>query len=229
MTFTPPPCDPRERGQASWGRWIQGKISSRCKPHINRGIVVEIAAFKVSHGAFIDKYTTALRAARARSSSTGALEERSRQGQKANTPRWPDSIRRWCWSAWPCQRCRVLRPVSKKTRAHNIPSGPERNCHRRFKCKTLTYCDAKITSTRTAAGQFKVVQWGNGGNVAEGSKCKHSHTATPESRARAQQPVSQRVGSRGRWNVTHGFDSRESSMLAKTHIVRIPSRDVQPD
>jgi hypothetical protein len=28
--------------------------------------------------------------------------------------------------------------------------------------QTLTLYDAKITSTRTAAGQFKVVQWADG-------------------------------------------------------------------
>ena len=72
-------------------------------------------------------------------------------------------------------------------------------CHGRFKMQALTACDAKITSTRTAAGQFKVVQWGYGGIVTEGSKCKDSHAATaPKSRARAQQSVS----SRGQWNVT---------------------------
>jgi len=35
-------------------------------------------------------------------------------------------------------------------------------CHRRFKMQALTSCDAKFMSTRTAAGQFKVVQWGDG-------------------------------------------------------------------
>ena len=42
------------------------------------------------------------------------------------------------------------------------------------------------------------VHRGYGGIITEGSKCKHSHTATPKSRARAQQSVS----SRGQWNVT---------------------------
>jgi hypothetical protein len=51
--------------------------------HICRGVVMDIAAFKVSHsishsiGIDIDADATALRAARARSSSIGAVEERS--------------------------------------------------------------------------------------------------------------------------------------------------------
>ena len=45
---------------------------------------MDIAAFKVSHSVATDKDATALRAARARSSSIGAMEEMSRQGQKAS-------------------------------------------------------------------------------------------------------------------------------------------------
>ena len=45
---------------------------------------MDIAAFKVSHSVGIDIDATALRAARARSSSIGAMEEMSRQGQKAS-------------------------------------------------------------------------------------------------------------------------------------------------
>ena len=37
----------------------------------------------------------------------------------------------------------------------STPVGRWMKCHRRFKMQTLTYCDAKITSTRTAVGQFK--------------------------------------------------------------------------
>ena len=50
--------------------------------HINSGVVMDIAAFKVSDSLDID--ATALRAARARSSSIGAMDEMSRQGQKAS-------------------------------------------------------------------------------------------------------------------------------------------------
>ena len=52
---------------------VQGKF----KMHAHRisGVIMDIAAFKVSHS--VDKDTAALRAARARSSSTGAMEEMS--------------------------------------------------------------------------------------------------------------------------------------------------------
>jgi len=78
--------------------------------------------------------------------TSGAMEEMSGQGQKASTPRLPDSSRRWCWSVSPCPRCRVPHPASQKN---------ERVMFQ--------------------------VQGGDGGNVWEGSKCKHSPTAAPHS------------------------------------------------
>ena len=57
---------------------VQGKF--KMQAHITSGVVMDIAAFKVSHSVGIDKDATALRAARARSSSIGAMEETS--GQK---------------------------------------------------------------------------------------------------------------------------------------------------
>jgi len=52
----------------------------KMQAHIIRIVVVDIAAFKVCHSVGTDKDATALRAARARSSSTsiGAMEEISR-------------------------------------------------------------------------------------------------------------------------------------------------------
>ena len=44
---------------------------------IGSGVAMDIAAFKVGHSSGIDKDATALRAARARSSSIGAMEELS--------------------------------------------------------------------------------------------------------------------------------------------------------
>ena len=55
----------------------------------------------------------------------------------------------------PCHRWRFPRPVSQKSQARNVPSGRWRTCQGRFKRQTLTSCDVKITSTRTAVGQFK--------------------------------------------------------------------------
>ena len=46
---------------------VQGRF--RMQAHITSGVVMDIAAFKVSHSAVIDTDATALRAARARSSS----------------------------------------------------------------------------------------------------------------------------------------------------------------
>jgi len=155
--------------------------------HVACGVVMDIAAFKVSHSVGIDEDATALPAARARSSSIhrgngGNVTE----GSKCELP--PHNTAH-----------------TQGTRSNS--AGPWRNCHRRFKMQTLTLCDAKITSTRTAAGQFKVVQWGYGGIVTEGSKCKDSHAATaPKSRARAQQSVSSR-GAMER--DMRGFDSAQ--------------------
>ena len=54
---------------------VQGKF--KMQAHITSGVVMDIAAFKVSHSVGIDKDATALRAARARSSSIGAMDETS--------------------------------------------------------------------------------------------------------------------------------------------------------
>ena len=59
----------------------------KMQAHRISGVVMDIAAFKVGHsvGCDIDATgATALQAARARSSSIGAMEEMSRQGQKAS-------------------------------------------------------------------------------------------------------------------------------------------------
>ena len=58
---------------------VQGKFKMQAHSSC---VVMDVAAFKVSHS--VDKDATALRAARARSSSIGAMEEMSRQGQKAS-------------------------------------------------------------------------------------------------------------------------------------------------
>ena len=66
---------------------VQGKF--KMQAHIiSSGVVMDIAAFKVSHS--VDIEATALRAARARSSSIGALDESSRIVQKASTHSQPD-------------------------------------------------------------------------------------------------------------------------------------------
>ena len=52
---------------------VQGKF--KMQAHIMGGVVMDITAFKVSHSSGIDIGATALRAARARSSSIGALDK----------------------------------------------------------------------------------------------------------------------------------------------------------
>ena len=71
--------------------------------------------------------------------------------------------------------------------------------------RALTYCNAKIMSTRTAAGQFKGQFKGGLHRVRFAGKltdCQTTHIATVSISA-------------GRWNVTYGFDSRESSPPAR--------------
>ena len=64
---------------------VQGKF--KMEAHIISGVVMDIAAFKVSHSIGIDIDATALRAARARSASIGAMEEILQKVQNANTHR----------------------------------------------------------------------------------------------------------------------------------------------
>ena len=52
---------------------VQGKIKMQAHP--SSGVVMDIAAFKVSHSVGIDMDATALQAARARSSSIGIYEK----------------------------------------------------------------------------------------------------------------------------------------------------------
>ena len=58
------------------------------------GVVMDIAAFKVSYSIGCDIDTTALRAARARSASIGAMEEILQKVQNANTHRNTHRLRR---------------------------------------------------------------------------------------------------------------------------------------
>ena len=56
----------------------------KMQAHIIGVVVMDITAFKVSHSSGIGIDATALRAARARLSSIGALDESSRNVQNAN-------------------------------------------------------------------------------------------------------------------------------------------------
>ena len=81
-----PPCEPKSglRNVPS-GRWRKCLGKGRRRAHSCRFVVMNIAGFKVSHSVGTDKDTTALQAARARSSSSGAMEEMPQTVQNANT------------------------------------------------------------------------------------------------------------------------------------------------
>ena len=66
---------------------VQGKF--KMQAHIYRGVVVDIAAFKVSHCVGIDAtdvHATTLRAGRARSKLHRAMDASSGENQHASTP-----------------------------------------------------------------------------------------------------------------------------------------------
>ena len=60
-------------------------LEQKANTHPISRVVMDIAAFKVSRSVGTDIDATALRAARVRSASIGAMKETSRQGQKAST------------------------------------------------------------------------------------------------------------------------------------------------
>ena len=85
---SPPPCQPKERARnviGSRGRWIKVQTQLKMEAHRIGDVVMDVAAFKVSHSVDIDATAvshsvvgpTALRAARAMSSCSGAMEESS--------------------------------------------------------------------------------------------------------------------------------------------------------
>eukprot|EP00964_Phaeocystis_antarctica_P138872 scaffold103534_cov74-Phaeocystis_antarctica.AAC.2 len=106
------------------GRWMTVQGIFKMRAHIMSGIVMDVAAFKVSHTVGSDKDATTLRAARAGSSSIGALDEGSRHVQKASAhQRQPDSRTRWCRLALPCPRWRVPRHPAIHEHTSNVPAG----------------------------------------------------------------------------------------------------------
>jgi hypothetical protein len=64
--------------------------------HIRSGVVMDIAAFKVSHSVVTDIDATALRAARVRSGSIGAMDESAGKDQDANTQNKSQGCRGCC-------------------------------------------------------------------------------------------------------------------------------------
>jgi hypothetical protein len=62
-----------KKSRARAQQLVRSRVSSRGQAHIIGGVVMDITAFKVSHS--VDSDATALRAARARSSYIGAMDE----------------------------------------------------------------------------------------------------------------------------------------------------------
>ena len=90
--------------------------------------------------------------------------------------------------------------------------------------------DSRVSShaARQRTRQRSAFQRGDGGNVADSSKCKHSRTATPKPRARAQQPVRSRVSSRGRWMKGNGrFKMQALTLCDANHEHARNGRSVQ--
>ena len=113
---------------------VQGKF--KMTAHIISSVVMDVTAFKVSHSVGDDIDATALRAARARSSSihmgNGTLQH-----------------------AWVRFGAKLTLPCHDTPPTVSIPLGRWMQCRGRFKMQALTYCDAIVMSTRTTAGQFK--------------------------------------------------------------------------
>ena len=103
------------------------KTGSRCK-HIVSGVVMDIATFKVSHSTGIDKDAAALRAARARSSSIGAMERYT----------WV----RFAGKLTPCHTTHIA--------TVSTPAGRWMKCHRRFKRRAHI---ASLIGVHVAVGQ----------------------------------------------------------------------------
>jgi len=71
---------------------VQGKF--KIQAHISSSVVMDIAAFKVSHSVGSNKDATALRAAKARSRSIGAMGRCMRGFDSAQNSRSPATIHR---------------------------------------------------------------------------------------------------------------------------------------
>jgi hypothetical protein len=146
---------------------------------------MDIAAFEVSHSVRPDKEAAALRAARARSSSTGAMDASSGKVQKASThPACGVRIH-----VGVNQRYRALDvdpPTLPAARTTSVSIGAMKEMSRKVQNASSHILRRQnhehAHSSQSVQGP---VQGSDGGNVWEGSKCKHSPTGTQKSRARA--------------------------------------------
>ena len=86
-TTVPKSCaHARQHSVSSAGQWMKVQGKFKMQAHIiSSGVVMDVAAFKVSHSVDID--ATALRAVRVRLSSIGALDDSSKNVRKASRHR----------------------------------------------------------------------------------------------------------------------------------------------
>jgi len=108
------------------GQWMKIQGNFKMQAHITSGVVMDVAAFKVSHSVDID--AAALRAARARSKSIGPMDEMSQKSSKCkHSPTGTQT-----------PRARAQQLVSSRVSSR----GQWMKCHGRFKVQTPTPCCA---------------------------------------------------------------------------------------
>jgi hypothetical protein len=110
--------------------------------------------------------------------------------------------------------------MSQKVQQASKPKMPDLSTRWCWSASPCLGCRVPRPASRESNVSF---HWGNGGNVWQGSKCKHSPTGTHKSRARAQQSVSSGHSSRGRRMKVQGMFKR----LALT-LVAVLSWILQP-
>ena len=107
------------------------------------------------------------------------------------------------------ERYTWVRFAGKLTSCHSThivkvstPVGRWRTCQGRFKMQTRTYWGAKITSTRTAVGQFKGQFNGAMDEMSGKVQNSSTHPLRCQSHEHAHNSRSVQGSSMGRWNVT---------------------------
>ena len=173
------------------GRWMKVQGKGRRQAHVISRVVMDITAFKVSHRVGSDKDTTALRAQKVERVTfhIGAME-------------------RYMWVRF-AGKITVCHRHAWSRSAHQWGDGG--HVREGSKCKHAHTVGAKITSKRTAVGQVssRVSSMGQWNVTCGGSICSKGHHL-PDTTHTATVNISA-----GRWNVMHGFDSRESSHPAR--------------
>ena len=125
----------------SVGRWRKCLGEGRRPAYICRFVRMHVGVGQ--RGRALDVESTALQAKKKRSSSRGRWKNCQGGFKIKHSPSAMPAV--------PKSRARAQQSVSSRVSS----MGRWRTCQGRFKMQTLTFCNAKITSTRTAVGQFK--------------------------------------------------------------------------